>query len=164
MGPKRWSKIVSISPGWGSISKLFCRLGIYSQSQVKKSGAWKQFWICFGLFFLHPEKCQKGFQSSERLFQNLDEQNKGLTLRTSAIIYFRGNMSNKKDSMLTKSLTKKASMWGASCETRKGFALRTVVTKGIHFGGIVSNKKGSMLTTSLTWKALVLGASGFNKK
>ena len=51
--------------------------------------------------------CQKGFQSSERLFQNLDEQNTGLTLRTSAIIYFRGNMSNKKDSMLTKSLTEK---------------------------------------------------------
>ena len=100
---------------------------------------------------LHAEcLCQKGFQSSERLFQNLDEQNKGLTLRTSAIIYFRGNMSNKKSSMLTISLTEKASMWGASCETRKGFALRTVVTKGIHFGGIVSNKKGSMLTTSLT--------------
>ena len=35
---------------------------------------------------LHAEcLCQKGFQSSERLFQNLDEQNKGLTLRTSAI-------------------------------------------------------------------------------
>ena len=100
---------------------------------------------------LHAEcLCQKGFQSSERLFQNLDEQNKGLTLRTSAIIYFRGNMSNKKSSMLTISLTEKASMWGASCETRKGFALRTVVTKGIHFGGIVPNKKGSMLTTSLT--------------
>ena len=87
---------------------------------------------------LHAEcLCQKGFQSSERLFQNLDEQNKGLTLRTSAIIYFRGNMSNKKDSMLTISLTEKASMRGASCETRKGFALRTAVTKGIHLEGIL---------------------------
>ena len=84
---------------------------------------------------LHAEcLCQKGFQSSERLFQNLEKQNKGLTLRTSAIIYFRGNMSNTKDSMLTISLTEKASMWGASCETRKGFALRTAVTKGIHLG------------------------------
>ena len=40
MGPKR-SKIVSISPGWGSISKWFCRVGIYSQSQVKSQEPWK---------------------------------------------------------------------------------------------------------------------------
>ena len=133
---------------------------MYSQSQVKKSEALKRILnmrrivysssqktrheltrggLCFTrqASILHAEcLCQKGFQSSERLFQNLDEQNKGLTLRTSAIIYFRGNMSNKKDSMLTISLTEKASMWGASCETR-GFALRTVLTKGIHFGGIL---------------------------
>ena len=79
----------------------------------------------------------KGFSKFIASFPKLGRTKQGLTLRTSAIIYFRGNMSNKKDSMLTISLTEKASMWGASCETRKGFALRTAVTKGIHFGGIV---------------------------
>ena len=47
-------------------------------------------------FFFIQKNAKRVFQSSKRLFQNLDEQNKGLTLRTSAIIYFRGNMSNKK--------------------------------------------------------------------
>ena len=163
MGPKRWSKIGSISRGWGCILEWFCRVGIYSQSQVKKSEALKmilnmrrtvysssqkQGTSSFGGAFVSQgrrafclqngsaKRVFKGQSISERLFQNLDERNKGLTLRTSAIIYFRGNMSNKKDSMLTISLTEKASMWGASCETR-GFALRTVLTKGIHFGGIL---------------------------
>ena len=61
----------------------------------------------------------KGFSFLRASFPNLDEQNKWLTLRTSPIIYFRGNMSNKKDSMLTISLKK----------------------KGIHVGSIMSNKK-----------------------
>ena len=115
-----------------------CRT-VYSSSQKTRHELIRG-GLCFTrqASILHAEcLCQKGFQSSERLFQNLDEQNKGLTLRTSAIIYFRGNMSNKKDSMLTISLTEKASMWGASCETRKGFALRTAVTKGIHLGGML---------------------------
>lgn len=41
MGPKRWSKIGSISPGWGCILKWFCKISIYSQSKVKKSEALK---------------------------------------------------------------------------------------------------------------------------
>ena len=92
---------------------------------------------------LHAEcLCQKGFQSSERLFQNLDEQNKGLTLRTSAIIYFRGNIYVKQKGFnVEKIFDRKGSMWGASCETRKGFALRTVVTKGIHVGALCQTKK-----------------------
>ena len=59
MGPKRWSKIGSISPGWGCILEWFCRVGIYSQSQVKKSEALKMILnMCRTVYswILHPRK------------------------------------------------------------------------------------------------------------
>ena len=73
-------------------------------------------------------------------------------------------MSNKKDSMLTLSLTEKASMWGASCETRKGFALTTAVTKGIHLEGIVSNKKRFNIDNIFDMKRIGFGGIRFQQK
>ena len=55
MGLKRWSKIGSISPGWGCILEWFCRVGIYSQSQVKKSEALKMILNMSDSLFFIPE-------------------------------------------------------------------------------------------------------------
>ena len=161
MGPKRWSKIGSISRGWGCILEWFCRVGIYSQSQVKKSEALKMILnmcrtvysssqktrhelIRGGLCFtrqasiLHAECfCQKDFHSWERLFQTWTNKTSGWHWEHLPSSISGATCQTKRIQCWQYLWPKKASMWGASCQTRQGFALRTVVTKGIHFGGIL---------------------------
>ena len=164
MGPKR-SKIVSISPGWGSISKLFCRVGIYSQSQVKKSGALKIILNMFRTVFSSSRKMSKGFSKFRASFPKLGRTKQGVDIENICHHLFQGQyICQTKRIQCWQNLWQKRVHVGSIMWNKKRFRIKNSCHKRHPCGGIVSNKKSSMSTTSLTWKALVLGASGFNKK
>ena len=164
MGPKRWSKISSISPGWGCILKSFCRVGIYSQSQVKKSEALKiilnmcrtvysssqktrheltRGGLCFtrqASICMQNVSVKRIFKVQSVFFPKLGRTKQGVDIENICHHRFQGQYVKQKGfnvDYLWQKRHPKASMWGASCETGKGFALRTAVTKRIHFGGIL---------------------------
>ena len=164
MGPKRCSKIVSISPGWGSISKLFCRVGIYSQSQVKKSGALKIILNMCRTVFSSSRKMSKGFSKFRASFPKLGRTKQGVGIENICHHLFQGQyvkqkgfnvdkifdrkgihvgsiMWNKKRFRIKNSCHKRHPFWGHCVKQERFNADNIFDMKGIGFGGIRFQQK-----------------------
>ena len=140
MGPKRWSKIGSISPGWGCILEWFCRVRIYSQSQVKKSEALKMI----------LNMCRTVYSSSQKTRHELI---RGAFVSQGRRAFCMQNVSVKRvfkvQSVFSKTWTNETRCWhlehmpssisGAICQTKRiqcWLSLTEKASKGIYVGSI----------------------------
>ena len=159
MGLKRWSKIGSISPGWGCILERFCRVGIYSQSQVKKSEALKMILNMCRTVYSSSQKTRhelirggplfhtagehfacrmslsKGFSKFRASFPKLGRTKQGVDIENICHHLFQGQYVKQKGFNVDNLFDRKGIHAGSIMWNKKRFRIKNSCHKRHPFGG-----------------------------